>query len=239
VSSQIHLLAEERFHITGSRAVAFTLVGYIRDGEQFAVLFGDNLFVTQLLEVDDDQLIFDFGGAEALNQALLRVEGCRLSGRPDGVQVHFDVGRVSAVVHDGRPAFAVPLPQTIIRLQRRESFRIATPLLNPLRFCIRLTDDKEIELPSFDISLTGIGLLAANEPELTSGQLLTQCRFALPDEAQDIQLAARVQHITTFEPRTGGQQWRIGVHFLNVSPAIEKRLQRYIARLERERKELA
>lgn len=231
--------AEERFHITGSRAIAFTLAGYVRDGEQFTVLFGDNLFVTTLLDVDTDdhQLIFDFGGAETLNKALLRADRCRLAARPGGIHVHFDVGRVSEIKYQGRPAFVVPLPKTIVRLQRRESFRIATPLLNPLRFFVSRSDGKEMELPAFDISVTGIGLLASAEPELLSGQLLERCRFRLPDESQDLQVAARVQHITSFESRAGDRQWRIGVHFLNLSTALENRLQRYIARLERERSE--
>jgi len=230
---------EERFHITGRRAIAFTLAGYVRDGEQFTVQFGDKLFVTLLLDVDadDDRLIFDFGGAETLNRALLKAERCRLAARPGGIQVHFDVGRVSEIEYEGRPAFAVALPKAIARLQRRESFRIATPLLNPVRFFVSRSDGKELEFSAFDISVTGIGLLTSAAPELLSGELLERCRIRLPDDAQDLHAAARVQHIIACESRTGGRQWRIGVHFLNHSTAFESRLQRYIARLERERNE--
>jgi len=244
VSDEIHLLgleAEERFHITGRRAIAFTLAGYVRDGEQFTVLFGDKLFVTMLLDVDtdDDRLVFDFSGAETLNRALLRVDRCRLVGRPSGVHVHFDAGRVSEIEYEGRPAFAVPLPKIIVRLQRRESFRILTPLLNPLRFFVSRPGGKELDLPAFDISVTGIGLLAVAEPELLSGEVLEHCRIRLPDELQEMHVAARVQHIISCESRAGERQWRIGAHFLNLSTAIENRLQRYIARLERERNERA
>ncbi|MCL2346070.1 MAG: flagellar brake protein [Desulfobulbus sp.] len=232
---------DERFHITGRRAIVFTLVGYIRDGEQFTVLFGDKLFVTQLLDVDedDDLLIFDLSGAETLNHALLRADRCRLAARPAGIHVHFDVGEVSEIEYDGRPAFAVALPTAIVRLQRRESFRIATPVLNPVRFFISRADGKEQGFSACDISVTGIGLLAAAAPDLLSGELLERCRIRLPDEAQDMPVAARVQRIIALESRSGERQWRIGVHFLNLSPAVENRLQRYIARLERERHEHA
>jgi len=231
---------EERFHITGSRAIIFTLAGYIKDGEQFSALFGDELFVTTLLAVqpDQDRVIFDCSSAEALNQRLLRASRCRLAGRPGGVNVHFDAGAARKVEYDGRPAFAVALPKTIVRLQRRESFRIATPLVNPLRFVCWLPDGKELKLTAFDISVSGIGLLLTElPPGFEAGLILEKCRFRLPDDAQDLQLSAQVQHITATESRTGGRQWRAGVHFLNPSGNAEARLQRYIARLERERKE--
>jgi c-di-GMP-binding flagellar brake protein YcgR len=230
---------EERFHITGQRAIAFTLSGYVRDVEQFTVLFGDKLFVTTLLEVDpdDDAVIFDFGGVESLNHALLRADRCRLAARPGGIHVHFDLGRVSEIKYEGRPAFAAALPTAIARLQRRESFRIATSRLNPPLFFVSRPNGKEQALPAFDISVTGIGLLAAGKPDLLSGELLERCRIRLPDEAQDLPMAARVMHIVAYQSRTGEPQWRIGVHFLNLSAAIEARLQRYIARLERERNE--
>jgi c-di-GMP-binding flagellar brake protein YcgR len=233
--------AEERFHITGSRAIAFTLAGYARDGERFSALFDEQMFLTTLIEVDTDEqeLIFDFGGAEALNQRLLRVGHCRLAGRPGGVHVHFNISQIRQIEHEGRPAFAAPLPRGIVRLQRRESFRIDTPRAKPLRFFIRQPEGQEIELPAFDISITGIGLLASADPNLQAGQLLERCRFRLPDDTQDIHLAAQVQHITHTQSRSGARQWRIGVHFLDLSAGTENRLQRYIARLERERNERA
>lgn len=229
---------EERFHITGSRVVAFTLAGYARDAVQFSVQFGDELFVTTLLAVlpERQQLIFDCSGAAALNQRLLQAGQCALAGRPDGIQVQFSGGPVREVKHEGRPAFAMALPAFIVRLQRRDGFRIATPRTNPLRFFGRTPEGASVELPAFDISVTGIGLLASALPEqLLPGMVLERCRFRLPDDSQDLHLSARVQHITEKEVRAGVRQWRVGVHFLELPAGAETRLQRYIARLERER----
>lgn len=232
---------EERFHITGPRVVALTLAGYARDAVQFSVQFGDEMFVTTLLAVLAERrlLVFECSGAASLNQRLLQAGQCTLSGRPDGVQVHFSGAPVSELRHEGRPAIAVPLPGFIVRLQRRDSFRIATPRANPLRFIGRTPEGAAVELPAFDISVTGIGLLAAAPPEqLLPGMVLERCRFRLPDDAQDVQVSARVQHITEKEVRNGVHQWRVGLHFLNPPASVENRLQRYIARLERERHEL-
>ena len=48
---------EARFHITGRRAVAFTLAAMARDGERFSLHFGDELFLTTLLAADPERVI--------------------------------------------------------------------------------------------------------------------------------------------------------------------------------------
>ncbi|MBP5987431.1 MAG: hypothetical protein KA538_09620 [Azonexus sp.] len=49
---------------------------------------------------------------------------------------------------------------------------------------------------------------------------------------------ASVRHITACESRAGIRQWRIGLQFADLPGNAENRIQRYIARLERERHEL-
>jgi c-di-GMP-binding flagellar brake protein YcgR len=64
------------------------------------------------------------------------------------------------------------------------------------------------------------------------------CRFSLPEEEQDLFFKAAVRHITVCESRAGIRQWRIGLQFADLPGNAENRIQRYIARLERERHEL-
>ena len=233
---------EERFYISGQRTVAFTLAGYAREAVPFSVLFGDELFVTTLLaaSAESKQLVFDCSGAESLNRLLLAAEHCSFSGRPGGIQVQFAAGRVSEVRYEGGRAFAVGLPDHLVRVQRRDSFRIATPRANPLRFFGRTPAGAAVDLPAFDISVTGIGLLAASDPQaLVPGMLLERCHFHLPDDKHEMFFAAMVQHVTEREVKSGAHQWRIGLRFVDLPAGEEARIQRYIARLERERHELS
>lgn len=232
---------EERFQIAGRRAVAFTLAEYARTAVQFSVQFGEDLFVTTLLaaQPEENRLIFDCSGAESLNKRLLLADECHFSARPGGVLVQFAGGRVEAVRHEGAPAFAIALPQAIVRLQRREHFRIATPRVNPLRFFGRLPDGSALDLPAFDISVGGIGLLATRDPQpLAAGMCLERCHFHLPDDTHELFFAATVQHVSEREVKSGGRQWRIGLRFVGLPADEQARIQRYIARLERERHEL-
>ena len=82
---------EDQFHIVGNRAIAFTLDGYVRNGAQFSVNFGDQMYLTRLLQVLPDQgvLIFDCSGSETINRQLLASTRCSFVGRPEGIHVQF------------------------------------------------------------------------------------------------------------------------------------------------------
>jgi hypothetical protein len=61
-------------------------------------------------------------------------------GRPGGIRVQFTTGAVSELIYAGSKAFAVALPKFVVRLQRRDFFRIATPRAKPLQFFGRLPE---------------------------------------------------------------------------------------------------
>jgi len=53
----------------------------------------------------------------------------------------------------------------------------------------------------------------------------------------ELGLAATVRHVTETAGRAGLRQWRVGLAFQDLAPAAEIRIQRYIARVELERRE--
>lgn len=235
---------EERFHVTGSRPVAFMLAGFARDKESFSVHFnaGKEMFLTTLLAAQPDKglLIFDCSGSQDTNRRFLQSESSTVVGRPGGIHVQFSLGPAREVSFQGGKAFAVALPNPLVRLQRRESFRIDTPRIRPLQFYGQLPGAGLLVLPAHDISVAGIGVLAQALPEgLSPGLVLQRCHFSLPQDEHDLSLSATVRHITEQEGRSGGVQWRLGLSFNDLSQAAEARIQRYITHLERERHELA
>ena len=234
---------EERFHITGQRPVQFLLAGLAEQGEQFAVQFneGREHFLTLLLAAPPGKgtLIFDCSGSPEINRRLLASQHNVFSGRPGGIQVQFSTGPASEVIHAGARAFAVALPAYVLRLQRREAFRIETPQARPLQFYGRLPDGSVLNLPAHDISCAGIGLTATMLPEtLVLGTTLSNACFALPDDKGNLFVEASVRHLTACESRAGSRHWRVGLEFRHYEHTSENRIQRYIARIEHERREL-
>lgn len=154
--------------------------------------------------------------------------------------MQFSTGRVSEIVYEGAPAFSVALPKRVLRLQRRESFRIETPRVNPLMFFGRLPGGGLLNLPVHDISISGIGLTSSTQPEeLETGVVMENCHFALPDDGRELFLGATVRSVVEREGRAGASHWHIGLHFNDPSTAIQHRIQRYIDKLERDRRGVA
>jgi c-di-GMP-binding flagellar brake protein YcgR len=234
---------DERYRTVGLRPVAFMLAGLVRDAESFSVFFaaGQETFQTLLLAVltDKNQLIFDCSGSQESNRAFLQSGRNIFVGRPGGIRMQFTCGPAKEVIYEGSPAFAVALPEYVLRLQCREFFRIETPRIKPLEFFGRLPDGTLLKQPVHDISVSGLGLNSAQLPEgLDVGVPLTKCRLALPGDPQDLFFNAIVRYLSELEARGGHRQWRVGMQFTDLTTGDENRLQRYIGKLERERREL-
>lgn len=233
---------EARFHVTGTLPIAFLLVGYARTKDQFTVSFGgDQMMLTTLLDAQPagDRLIFDCSGSAEINRRFLLGDHNVFAGRPGGIHVQFASGRATEVIFEGSKAFAVALPKYVVRLQRRDTFRIETARGKPLQFFGRQAGGRLLNLPAHDISVAGLGMTALALPDgLAPGERLENCHFALPEDEHELFFSATVCHITPQVGRSGQQQWRIGLHFDGLPPVEENRIQRYIAKVERERHEL-
>ena len=233
---------EDRFQVVGVRPVAFMLAGFAKERDQFSVQFDGQIFVTTLLGVDLDKgrLILDCSGSNDLNRRFRDAERATFVGRPGGIHVQFSTGGPDEINYQGAKAFSVALPKCLVRLQRRDSFRIETPRVRPLELFGYLPDGQRLRLPAHDISVAGIGVTAAELPlGLATGMVLANCHLQLPDESKDLSFNAMLAHMTQFESRQGAPHWRIGLNFVALPSGEEARVQRYIARIERERHELS
>nr|MBL8411643.1 flagellar brake protein [Dechloromonas sp.] len=232
---------EDRFHVTGQRPVAFMLAGFARDGDGFTVQSDGDFFLTTLLAVQPERnlLIFDCSGSMESNRRLLQSQRNVFVARPGGIHVQFATGPAQEVIYGGAKAFATALPKFVVRLQRRESFRVVTPRVRPLAFFGRLPNGGLLNLPVHDLSVTGLGLIGSMLPDgLVNGLVLPNCHFALPEDEHDLLFSATIRHLTELESRSGIRQWQVGLQFNDLPAAAQNRVQRYIDKLERERREL-
>lgn len=235
---------EERFYIVGQRPIQFLLAGFAEHGETFAVQFdnGQQHFLSPLLAAptDSGQLLFDCSGSPELNRRFLQSAHNVFVGRPGGIHVQFSTGPALEVMYARALAFSVQLPKKIMRLQRREYFRIDTPRNRQPLFYVRLPDGTLLHAQPHDISCGGIGLNCPFPPaDLGPGLPVGSCRLVLPEDGRDIFVQAAVRHITEQQARSGQTQWRIGLEFRDLEHIGQNRIQRYIARVEHERRELS
>lgn len=202
---------------------------------------GKTFVLTRLLEVDakKQQLIFDWGSDPETNKHVLGSERNVFVCSPDGVKTQFITGQASETSLDGRPAFVVHLPEQVIKLQRREFFRIRTPVGVPLLCSINDYPGAPIELAVFDISLGGIALWL---PELATpgfdiGTRYLDCHLDLKGFGP-LHSVLEVRHRLPLQMRNGQDALRVGCTFVGLPTQMENLIQRYVGQLERDRRAL-
>ncbi len=234
---------DDRYQLSGPTTIAYALNDLIHRGELVTVVFdhGNGMILTALLAADADEetLVFDWGGSEQENQRLLASERNIFVAKPDGIKVQFVTGRAAETVFGDGKAFVTNLPERVVRLQRRESFRIRTPLGRPLICRLWPENGAPIDLPVRDLSVGGAGLsYSGARAPFEAGQIFPRCRIDLP-EVGEISCTAEVRHVTAGSPLSGAPSAIIGLRFRELTQPMQARIQRYTVSLERARREMS
>jgi len=229
-----------RFRVDSRVEIVYILRALMKSNALVTAYFngGREFVVTAVLQVDSEHgfVILDSGSNRELNERLLHGREVSVVSSQDGVRVQFTTDRVAAVSFEGRLAFRLPLPDTILKLQRREYYRLATPVVHPLKCELAGPDGKRFELALADISLGGVCLVG--QPASFSfepGMALEDCRIDLPETgAIRAGLCVRNSYVVTLKNSVTSH--RTGCEFVKLGSQQEAMVQRYIIRLERERR---
>jgi len=198
---------------------------------------GKDFLLTSILAVEpkQDAVYLGYGPDEKLNALLLASKNTTFATTHDQVRVQFTGSRVERSMYDHEPAFRVALPRELLRLQRREYYRLVTSVVNPVK-CMINTGASMLEAIVVDISIGGVGILAYQESgELEAGATYHGCRIALPGTGE---FALSLAVCTTFEItlKNGRHTHRAGCQFIDLPASVETEIQRYIIRVDRERR---
>ena len=95
------------------------------------------IVVTSVLAVNEanNTLILDSARGDALNHELMSGKGAEFIAQIDGVSITFATGPVTLCDYEKLPALRMAMPKSLIRLQRREHFRVPLPIAHPVK-CI-------------------------------------------------------------------------------------------------------
>lgn len=201
---------------------------------------GQDMVLTTLISWGENGLLLDFGASSEMNEAALNADKLFCSAQLDKVEIQFILRGVKRVVVDGRPTFHAQLPDSILRLQRREYFRLLTPIINPLRCRLRCNDASgasiALSAPVVDISIGGVSLsgLPADLP-LTNDMEFADCAIDLPDGGRIVS-TLKLRWLAEVVSRSGVPSKRGGFEFIRLAHSMSTLIQRYITKTERERK---
>ncbi|SNS82133.1 c-di-GMP-binding flagellar brake protein YcgR, contains PilZNR and PilZ domains [Noviherbaspirillum humi] len=230
---------EQRYLLVGPKVVRSELECLIRARVPVSLYFdeGRQFLLTVLLEVTPEHLTFDLGGEKRINQRLEQCDRASIECIQNGIKTKFVIGRPQRTVWKGLEAFQVPLPSQLLRLQRRECFRVTLPINKPLFVAVANASKQLAEnWLLHDVSVEGCGfsLPAALAGEIAIGDEI-EFQFSLAKSGL-IQASARIRHITSLPDRKDATKLRIGAAFVAFPSASAKALHRYITDVERQRK---
>jgi len=178
-------------------------------------------------------LVFDRGPDEAQNRRLLELGQMTCVTRHKEILIRFTVREVKSARYQGQHVFAAPIPEELLRLQRREYFRVHTPVLNPVLCRIPQTAGGSFHLPLTDISVGGTGMLDKSmQFESQAGDILKNCVLIYPDNQGQFDVDLQVRSVFATGTEQPNPMLRIGAAFLNLSMDQTAFIQRYIHRLQ-------
>lgn len=197
---------------------------------------GAQFFITSIAAVQPDTgaLLLDYGVDAEVNRRALEASRMVFVTSQDRVKVQFATGPLQQVQFGGRPAFRAHLPNVLLKLQRREYYRLVAPVRSPL-VCVVPTPEGRVEATVTDISVGGVGLSGLPEGSAFDvGRHYSGCRIALPNEGT-ILAAIEVRSLQEVMMRSGAVVKRAGCRFVEIAASQQAIIQRYIIRVDRER----
>ena len=204
---------------------------------------GRSLFLTSVIAVDEkkNQILLDPAHDEAMNRLAASADRITVATHLDRVKIQFRTPAITITTTQGQRVLCAKLPDTLLRLQRREFFRLEPPLGSPVFCKVTLPQGdgttKVLDMPLSDISAGGISLVAPveNAEYFSQDMPLAECQLDVPCEGI-ISVNLEVRKVVEVSKRSGQQNLRIGCEFIELSSARQAMIERYITRIERERK---
>lgn len=204
--------------------------------------FGDaqKFLLTTLLGIsqDEKEIFLDLGPDTALNAQAIASQHLLCLTQLEKVKIQFPLDKFELSQFERYPALRCALPDMILRLQRREYYRLAAPSSHPLACRIPITpgSNNRIEARVLDISGGGIAVIVPpRELDFQTEHEFPDCRLELP-EFGFITATLRIRNIFKITQPNGTEVLRAGCQFVDLSPAVANTIQRYILKVERERK---
>lgn len=239
---KIEILSEGKdgqLRITSAKEIEFLMRYIAEHGTRVALYYNDanDFILTTLLGADETGLWLEQGPNDSDNKRIAASNKLVFVSSHFQVKVQFTASHARDVLYQGYSAFFLPLPGSLYRLQRREYYRLMTPVANPLRCIISADKITTVKQPHdfviMDISCGGVGLTCKEaDSELAPGASYPGCQIDLPGVGT-IRGTIEVKNIVVLTSETGRTLRRAGCEFKNLDGASSILLQRYITSIQR------
>jgi len=194
--------------------------------------------ITTILGVDADfdEVTLDMPVAGPAQQRLLAARDLVFVVFFENVKIQFRAPLAQASGVEGRAAFRVRLPSQMLRLQRREYFRVRTPATSQATCLVPTASgaSRYESLRLLNISVGGVAVLSYPSLfELPVGEIVRNCFLDLPGVGP---VNVSFQVVNVYEDDGDSDGRRCGCQFIDLTPQARMMVQRYVNRVEMEQR---
>jgi len=231
-----------KFEVQARDEVVFILRGLMKNGARITGYLddSDDFILTSLLRVDEasNSLMLALDSSKHLNrraQLCARLVCITNQGK---IKIQFVLEGINLVKLDDINAFRGELPDTLIRLQRRDYFRLTVPKGKPLVCVVPVKPEngKIVEFSANIVNISGRGLtvIVPEGLEFAVNQEFPNCRIDLPDGGT---VVAMLQVRSVYDVTLAGGRiiQRAGCQFVKMQNAVQHLILKYILKVESER----
>ena len=183
-------------------------------------------------------VLLDFGPDDSVNKSLLSSGSVTFKSQLNGVTAKFTVYSVKKAKYQNQLVFACTIPESILWVQRRDTYRITIPMrLNA--FCIiHHENGSSQQYRIHDISVGGMALEDPEKNEVFAlGSSFERCELTLPELGSGkVNIEVRSHLPAGKENDKSGR--RVGCLFTDLRSDIDAMIQRFIHTVDSERKKL-
>jgi len=231
----------ERYLVQSRLEITAILRSLIDHSALITVYFGDHgeFIVTAILSINPEfeELVFDYGADASVNQRLLESPRLTFATQLDHIRIQFESHRAQTTSSQGSSAFRVRMPDELIRLQRRDNYRVKVPLSRPVNCTLRLDPKRggtAVAVRIYDVSGGGLALIDYPQSlQLTPGEIYQGCQLDLRDVGR-VTTDIEIIHVLEKTGRNVTRTRLCGCCFRNMPNATLMVIRRYISKLERE-----
>ncbi|MGZ5009881.1 MAG: flagellar brake protein [Methylobacter sp.] len=195
-------------------------------------------YITTLLSINagDNSLVLDCGSKEDLNQRILNADKVSFDADYNGIKVSFSTVALKRITYKNESAFTMPIPKALYWMQRREYYRVKSPL-SKTSYCQLIVAGRDpVNLKLYDISLTGFSMLNVSKEVsdlLVPGTSFSDSKLILSGAGESmVSFEIRAKYI--INPNKTQKIQKIGCKFIKITHRVEETIQRYMHQIQRE-----
>jgi c-di-GMP-binding flagellar brake protein YcgR len=233
-----------KFRITSKSEILNILQLAMKRNMLTALHFDHNndFILTSILAIDTElrQMVVDFGEIEKFGRIALHANKVTLVTSQDQSKIQFTCTAIKKIKFQKRNAFSIDLPESLLRIKKRQYYHITKSTPKLLKCIIPLPNEQNSDITGItgitvhDISCGGITLTEQDSlVNLKCGTTYKNCRITLPGIGV-LNIAIRVKNTYKVTLENGLNCKHAGCEFINLPQEMLEMIRQYISRLKQE-----